>query len=251
MTNSLAVVTFEPTNGLPKDRYVNTFALKSDDPLSAAGVANGIASALDGFYNDTPAGLSMTMSQFISDSVSRATDAHRIQLYDLTGKEQAFLGGDGKIKVPAHGSPVYETTFTLGAAINPSSPMPPQVAIVATLRALGWASEPVEEPDDFDPGSAINRPRARHTGRHYLGPWSTGVTEEVSSESRPAGSIIDMIGKQYQSLENELDGVGTNLCVWSRMNGQLLTVTDVQIDNSFDIQRRRKAAPTGRTTFAL
>lgn len=247
MASTLVTVTFDPANGLADDKVVNTFAFNHASALDSV-LANALFGALDGFYNDVQPTAGIRMSSFLSDNLSRNANAVAMKAYDITGLE-GINPATGKVY--AHGSPKFETVSTLGAAVAAANPLPSQVAIVLTLRAFGWEDQPVEQADGSDPGSAVDRPRARYSGRIFLGPWNTGVLAELSNEARPQTTTVNLIGECAQRMTAEAQTAGANWAVWSRRDGDLRNISDVQVDNAFDIQRRRQARPTSRTTFVV
>lgn len=187
------------------------------------------------------------LSHYLSPDINRGAAAGQIKLYNVTND----LDGS------AHGSPWFSDTFTIGAS-GSASYLPSETAVVATLKAIGRDSEPVEVNDNADPGGpddpdvARDRPMQRATGRIYFGPLNNIA---MTAGGRPGNAIITDLGYAFQRLQATLNGfAATNyadLCVWSRKRAEFQVVEKVTIDNSFDSQRRRGPAPTARHTVSL
>lgn len=267
MTDLLVTATLPATNGLAEDDVVNTFAFQTVDPFDAGSQMDDIAAGLGVLYNVAPPESGVTLASRISEEIKRTTDAVIIRAYDITGKLQnvAYTKPNGQpgVKPPAHGSPIGVTTMTLGAEEGAPKPLPRQVAAVLTLRGQDWQTVPVEAADNApitrtgggdtvtDPGTAVDRPKQRLSGRLFLGPFNDNAIGDAPSSSNIGTNlrttIINAAGDAYSAWL----GLGLQWSVWSRTLGQLNEVTHIQVDDSWDIQRRRKKAPSTRTTLQV
>jgi hypothetical protein len=236
MPDALATVTLEPTNGIAKDRIVNTFAMSTPEG-ALSGFVDGISNCLQSFYNDVQASGS-TVASFLSAGLSRAVLATITRVYDITG----HLDGS------PHGSPVGLKAWQLGAVVGSTGALPEEVAVVLTTRGAAWAAAPVEAADAGDPGAAVDRPRQRRSGRVFIGPLHHGAVAAVANIARPSAGLQSTLLDAAEGLRDDLDALGIDWAVWSRVDAALNSITDVQVDDAFDTQRRRGAAPVGRQT---
>lgn len=236
MASALVTISIAATSGLAEDTVVNQFPFITDGSVGSA--APDLFDALNSFYNDVD-GAANNIAQFLSPHLGGTSPAAcTARLYDITGHE------DGS----PHGSPVSQTTFGLAAREDPSTALPEEVALVLTTRAVNWAAQPIEAPDGSDAGSAIDRPRQRYTGRIFLGPFNDSALSEVDGKSRPILALRTTILNKAEALHDEIAAAGHFWCVWSRSDEALRSITDVQVDDSWDTQRRRGVSPTARTT---
>lgn len=242
--NLLAVCTIPPTSGVPRDSVVNTFAVKAVTPITGAN-GGDLTTLLSRFYNQSTS-VGHSVSNYLSAELSRATGACTWDIYDVTGHE------DGT----AHGSPIFSDTMTLAEAANSAVQMPSECAIVVTLRGAGWQTALVDVPGGA-PGPAGNtHPRARLSGRLYVGPLCDTANNSKVAGSGPAQvnptvgtALLDAIQDVYDQLAAASESL--TLCVWSRAASLFTGVTHAQVDNAFDTQRRRGQDATTRTTRAL
>lgn len=236
---TLAVVEMPLKSGLPKDKIVNTFAIAEAGFLSSR--ATDYITAVSRVYTANEPTDGGTLGRRLSPAISRATNACAVKLYNITG----HLDGS------PHGSPYAVGTFTMPAALDAAG-LPEEVALVVTLEAANRADQFVERPDGSDPGSAVDRPRQRYTGRVYLGPWGFQQQEaDANSLSRPSGQILPLARAVLVRLAQEIDAIAPadecSLGVWSRADQAIRGVTDIRTDNAWDTQRRRGVAPTAVT----
>lgn len=88
--------------------------------------------------------------------------------------------------------------------------------------------------------AGANQPRTR--GRIYLGPFASGVMDE-----RPPAVLRNAV----LAFASDISGAGGVDALWqqvSKTTGARSDVTNWWVDNAWDTQRRRGAAPTGRLT---
>lgn len=232
----LATVTIPYTSGLSGDVMQNNFAIMADD-LWTPGDVGEISTALASFYNVAPVLGSNVLGSYLGGAVSRTASAGVIDIYDLAG----HLDGS------PHGSPVASDTFTLAPADGGAISLPQEAAMCITLRADGWSTALVEQPDaDVPPDGTRDRPKQRHSGRIFLGPLNSKAGSDrpnVDFRSSCRGAVIDLVAS--------LDVNGHALGVWSRKDATMRAAIDVQTDDAWDTQRRRGLQPTARQTSAL
>lgn len=234
---SLATVTLPHVSGFSEDDVMNTWVIESPSSWAPSLDLGEVTIPLAGFYNWLSPG-NHGVGQKISASISRASLACRIRLYDITD----HLDGSN------YGSPYAEDGFTLTA--NPSqSALPEEVALCMTLRANAWEAAAVEAPDGPDSGTAVDRPRQRLSGRVYLGPWTFDALGALTAgRQRPHTALQQVILDSGERLVDQLLVGNHTLNVWSRKNASVTPVTHLQVDDAWDTQRRRGADPLTRTT---
>jgi hypothetical protein len=247
MTDLLVTATHDNLNGANGDTAVNTFAFRMDVPFTQT-VAVDIANAIADFYNGSDPGNGVNaVSSYMSSTLDRSSGASRLRFYDITGLLQAVVPAGSpagtKPRPPAHGSPVYEDAFTLGAA-GAAASLPSQIACAITLRGRDALQEPVEGPGD-------TRPRARRSGRLFIGPLSTGASDQAANP-RPTAAFRNNLTIACERLQDNLVDGDYVWSIWSRAAGSLSGIERVEVDDSFDVIRSRKNPPTTRTvlTFA-
>lgn len=236
MPEALLTVTIAAASGLAEDAVVNTFPILTAGSVGSA--AADVFDAVNGFYNDDN-GAGDDIAVYMSNSLGGTSPAAcTARLYDISG----HLDGS------PHGSPVSETTFGLAARDVAGNSLPEEVSLVLTTRAAFWDAQPIERADGADPGSAIDRPRQRYSGRVFLGPWNDSGMTEVDGKSRPGVAMRTAILDAAERFHDELTAEGHAWAVWSRVDEVLRAINTVQIDDAWDTQRRRGVAPTARTT---
>lgn len=237
-----AVVQFPHVSGLPKDVQSLSFAVISSlsDTLTADRVKLGVEAYLG---NNGPGGLDM--SAYTSPCLSRAANAVIIDLYDVDGA----LGGG------PHGSEVAKRFTTLGPG-DGSAGLPSEVCSKVTLRAFDWQDQPVERPDGADPGSEVDRPRQRYTGGFYTCSLSDAAKDSPLQQTpRPKADFRTTLLQAVDQLWIAMNPVPltteVQLAVWSRADAAARVCDVAQVDNAFDIQRRKGEAATVRESVSL
>lgn len=220
-THSMSLAT------LPGSGGVETLA---NDALARTAIVEFFTTAAPG--NVDPMGL------HIATSRSRTVNACKVKTYDITG----HLSGT------PHGSPIGDSVFTLPAS-DSTKGLPDEVAVVVRLETLGRSSAPVEAPDSGDPGTEVDRPKQRQTGRFYFGPISAlgGHSVESGGGNRPSPTFIGNLLDAVEHLRDQLAGIvgGVyHIGVWSRQSAQIATASFAAVDDAWDIQRRRGPKPT-------
>jgi hypothetical protein len=240
MSRILVTATLPHVSAFPEDAFSNSFPFLGNVGDSAALVASEVMPAVAAFYTNVQS-TSQSVGTWIGPGVSRSSNACQLKAYDITGHE------DGS----PHGSPIATSTFTMPAAFGGEVPLPEEVALVVTTRGGGWTTAPIEAPDGSDPGAAIDRPRQRHSGRLYLGPFGETSNVASSGKARPDTTLITTILDACEDLQVAANANGHDWSVWSRTDADLRQIIEVQVDNAWDTQRRRGVAATSRTVRAI
>lgn len=244
MGDLLAVATIPSDTGLAADAVSNSFAIQI---VGDHGVGEPllIAEAVIDFYNAVPTGVdrigsnfNLPLSDWLSPILSTSPLACSVDIYDLAGHE------DGS----NHGSPIFSLPFTLDAPPAGNTPIPSEVACVGTLEALGRAAAAVNVPAGVPGPEGDTHPKARHSGRVFIGPLNNTAVVVLDGRAMPHTVLQDTI---LQGLLNLNDAVGflngtTNLGVWSRSDAMIRQIEAVSVDNAFDTQRRRGERATLR-----
>lgn len=243
MGQFLVTVTLPHTNGLAKDNFVNTFAVEQ----AAANVDAdylAVATAFDEFYAEMPAEGYRPLGAYLGSSVSRAANACTIKVYDITGKLLAVEDEEtGRMKPPPHGSPRHVGYFTMPAVADAQN-VPSQIASALTLRGRTALAQLVEDGQE--------RPRQQHSGRVFIGPFNEAAVEYAANGvCRPHPEFRNDAVYAAEGLQERLNFFDRALAVWSRKRGDLTVVTSVEMDDSFDVIRSRKATPTLRLKRAF
>jgi len=202
-------------NGLPEDRYINSFVF-TGAPAGAAALAAICVPLVVQFYNFT-AGTG-TVAQWLGPQCSRAANASKCIWYDL---------GQSPVRTP------HEVPFTLGGlsgGTGGSEPLPGEVALVLSLR------------------TTLNTARGR--GRIYLGPFNQASDQTgPAMDSQPSAAVRNDIAASAARLANQAVAGGCSWQVLSRAGGFITEVTHGYVDDAWDTQRRRGRAPTTRTQW--
>lgn len=86
-------------------------------------------------------------------------------------------------------------------------------------------------------------------GRIFLAPWQSSVFGSASPGPRPTTDIRNRALQLADALA-ALGGADIDWSVWSRVKSEATAVNQAWVDDSWDIQRRRKQRPTARTVKA-
>jgi len=244
----LAVVELPFQTGLARDKATNTFAFAEANP----GHANGdgfeeglILDAVQNIYETPHAELDdEALGFYLSPCLDRSANAGVIKLYDITG----HLDGS------PHGSPFAMRNITIADSTSVNG-LPEEVALVVTLEAKDRADQRIEVPDGVDPGTAVDRPRQRYTGRTYFGPWGLAETQSDAFDSaRPKTLLCAGLRALVARCAVEVDDASGDLIslgVWSRSDQAIRGITHVRTDDAWDTQRRRGVSPLAVTREAI
>lgn len=198
-------------SGLPRDSSVLTLWWGVDGTLDGTAgteIVNRIAGAFGAW------------GPYISAYVPRAAGNIDVKLFDMSVPEPRppFLPGWGFGPIP-------------NAATNTSLPLELAICLSFTSAVGPFIS-------------------ARSRGRIYLGPLvssvsSTGVAGTVP---RPTSAVIDAWLDGAEVLQTVISDSRVTWQQFSPTNNAANEVTSAWVDDEFDIQRRRGAEPTARTS---
>lgn len=244
--DNLAVVSIPSKSGIPADTIVNTWAYQDDGVRSPNDNADAFGGALVEFYNTVQASSSRSVANFLSSSLSRATNAAEIEFFHINGTAP----GTDKNGVPykpainggPHGSAFRAMTWTLAAETAGYTPAPSELA-----ACLSFHSPYQGAPEE----SGTTRPKARHRGRVYLGPLAmqSWAVEATTFRTYINTSVSGTIVAAAAALVNFGATSNPKWCVWSRENGVMQPVIGGWCDDAYDIQRRRGEKAKSRSTF--
>lgn len=221
--NVLAVVRLARVSGLPQDVCVNTFAFRDFITAALGTVAQNAVDKVKDFYNVENA--VDDVAEFIGPQISRGAAAHSIDIYDL---------GD-PVSLPM-GSPVLTSTMSL-------DPTGGGRAMVGEAAAtLSFHADLTDIPQEV----GNTRPAARRRGRVFIGPLQDGAVTNVN-EPLLSAACIAALHDSGEALRDS--GGNTDWAVWSRVEGLLRPVVGGFVDNAPDVQRRRGAGATSRSSF--
>lgn len=262
MSNMLWTVTLKAANGIARDDCVNTFAIDNHAVGLPSGAAQtAIADALAGFYNTVQTS-GKAVADFINGSRSRAAGDLVMKAYDITAALQRERVVNAKgvevWRTPNYGSPFSTFGRTLAAQGLGGSSLPAEVAVCMSLRTATRDTVQTEVPDADDDG-ATDRPKARRTGRIYIGPLHTGALAAAGDpgDRKVLDTLRTTLTQAATGLQTALKAMGTppagfSWDVWSRADGQSREVHQVVVDDAFDTMRKRgqRATATTVATFA-
>lgn len=246
---TLAIVTLGAASALPEDNVQNTFVFECETGFEDSEVdQDALITSIIGFYN-TATTTAYSVSKMIGASISRAANACEVALYDITGKlGNRGPGANGKEQgPPPHGSPFNVQMFQLATEEAGYVQLPGECSVCLTLRANTWEAAAVEAPDGSDSGTATDRPRQRLSGRLFVPRLNALFLEVVSGKAlfKDAGRTTLMDAADVLA-DSARTGIGAYWSVWSRQTASVNPITHVQVDNEFDIQRRRGYTATVR-----
>jgi hypothetical protein len=202
-------------SGLPEDRYITTWAFRTESNLAptTADTAN-VAILLGEFYNSTTAPATASLATNISAVVNKpACEVRVYRLGDLPPRQPII------------------TPISLGA-ITTSTSYPSEVAVVASFYA------------------GLNAPRRR--GRIYYGPLVAAVgTTDTANEGRvkPTTGVMTQLTTSMKRLQANAVNLSLRWCVLSQTDGTVKDITAGWCDDAFDTQRRRGEDAATRTLW--
>lgn len=218
-----AQVTIALDSGIPEDVITNTFYFDQDDN----GIVPDPEESYDTVYNRLGAFYGGFDELLFPSTIAGAT----LKIYDMRDPEPRVLR--------------YQNTYAF--ADTGGAPMINEAAV-----CLSFAAEPA---------AGVNPQRRR--GRVYLGPVAASVGTLVGSQLMVSSAVRTAIADAASTLATAYDVPGDPV---SSLSWAIYSPTtdaggatiddsfhDVQsgwVDNAFDIQRRRGAAATLRTTWS-
>lgn len=218
-----AQVTIPLDSGIPEDAIVNTFHFDGDDALGLQSVDSyydAVMTLLTGFY------------QAIDGEVfpSSVADEAVVRIYDLADPEQRIVRRQDTIPL---------TNIA-------ADPMPNEVALCMSIAAA--------------PAAGVNPQRRR--GRIFLGPIANTKVVVIGGQARPQLAMREAVAAAAATMaEGELLNIGdperVRWAIYSpttdeggaTLGDSFFDVVSGWIDDAWDTQRRRGAAPTARVTF--
>lgn len=231
MGHALAQVRLARTSGLPEDVVVNTFHfLTASDPVDGTDAAL-ITTRIENFYKVAGDATVNAVQTYLSNVL--ATSGHEIRVYDMG--------------LPEPRTPIR----TLAMSLTPgSAALPSEVALCVSYRRPLISG--------VDP--------ARRRGRIFVGPLSTAAAGATSAgDVRPIAAFQNSLAFAAQDLATPTTGspawsvYSAPAAAYTGKDGQpipanpgdLDAIVTVWVDNAFDTQRRRGAAPTSRVTLTV
>lgn len=229
----LVTVTLPYDTGRPEDIVTNTFTFFTDGAFTAADTME-LMDQVEKFY--TTIAIGNAVKDYMSGLLNNTAGACTMKAFDITG----HLDGS-----PV-GSPLNTKLWTLPSQVSgTATPLPTEVALAMTLEATGRSGQAVSVPGG-EPGPVGDvHPKARFTGRVFLGPFNTLANV---SGSPPAAMIAD-INARASSLKADalVQAPAWKWGVWSRKDAVVREVDFVSIDNAFDTIRSRGLRAGTRT----
>lgn len=219
-----AQVSIPLDSGIPEDAIVNTFHFDDDDDPVAApdDTRDFIMSLLTAFYQDIDGVM------FGQNVGAEAT----VKLYDMADA------------LPRQ--PLYTETIALAPlASGIDLTLPNEVALCLSFAAAG--------------ASGVNPQRRR--GRVFLGPVHYAASSMVGSQCRPLAAVRDAVAAAAETMADGYEHPASPgyRCRWSiyspttdatsSLADSFNDVISGWVDDAFDTQRRRGAAPTTRSLF--
>lgn len=224
--------------GLTRDLAVNDFHFYVNDFADEAAVFTDIKDRVFDFFTVSEVGGALTISDYLSGHIDRANC--RFKLYVYTGLTS--------------GEPVGEQGFVLPELTTGTYNMPDEVAVCTSYSGHGNATN-----------TAILT-RKRRTGRLYLGPLNSGVTDGATGTNNPnitdtaqltiATRTVELAKKSWVISGGVVTGPqNAQWSVWSRTSGaadsSLTPIYSGWVDNEYDTQRRRGQDASHREAWSL
>lgn len=205
-------------SGLARDVFVNTFhfnkipgGVPSDADLTTLG------NLIRDFYTVNIDSADGTIDSWMSQAVDRGANKCSVKLYRLN---------DSPPRAP------FVVPFTLGPYVGSSEGMPREVALCLSYKC-------------------VTKPGPRGRGRVYVGPLRHEVVTHVTvGEYRPSNTFMGSLLTAGIALRNLSGTANLPWQVYSKMDSvqHMHTITDLWVDNEFDIQRPRGLRSTSRRT---
>lgn len=216
MTLHRATVTLPYVTNIPRDVATNTFwfELPNDPPWTT------LSGRLVEFYNEEVAPATYGLHRYLSQHISRATNACTIEWYNMTQPEPRV--------------PVHTTSFTLDVSAA-SANLPNEISLCASFQA------PTQS----------GMPQSRRRGRVYLGPFTTAVNGSSGTEPGRPDAVLRTAAAAACARLAGYNDTFQYWGVYSRVNGSIAEITNGWVNNEWDTQRRRQPAPTSRDTWSI
>lgn len=215
---ALAQAFLPNVSGIVEDGYVNTFHFETPGADVSGGDAAQIVTAVAEFYVDVRT--TDAVGQYLGESISRVASACQVKVYDL---------GQAEPRVP-----IDIGSFTMPAPAS-GDELPSEVALCLSYKGQIIAGDVP----------------ARHRGRIYIGPLTTGAASFATTPCRPLGALQTDLLDAAEALQDAATLGGFAWVVYSRVDAAPYIINDAWVDNAFDTQRRRGAPPTSRATRSI
>jgi len=228
-------------NGLGEDSILNRIHVFHTTAQLSIVEQTSVNLAMGNFLALDTAGASSSISSYLSNDLNLL----------LGGPKTRFR----LVGPPPPNPPYGELNLSASAARVDSTDLPEEVAAVMSFKGY--------------PAAGV--PGARRRNRIYLGPFNTGVLEHLNNRTVVKAAFRDLVAFAAKRLYDEIGAIGggANGISWvgvsrapygapvppstSPTPGPVVSFPLDQgwIDDAFDTQRRRGAAPMIRKTFDL
>lgn len=216
ITNVLAELIMPDQDGLALDETINTFSFIDDGSAS-------LTTWFDSLLNGTSGAQAHPLSYYIGASRSRTADAVQVRYYDVS----AHLDGT------PHGGPFEVDTLTLGAS-GGSQALPEQVCVTVSF---------------YDALTVGGITTGRHRGRVFFGPLDVAcAATDTFGRLIPAPAFLTDLDIAFSRFGGLTAGAWA---LWSRADAAMHAVTAGFIEDTFDVQRRRRLEASSRSTFTV
>jgi hypothetical protein len=205
---------FMGLSGLPKDQFVNTFHFIG--ATDTGPTLDPLGEAVKAFYANTFTGSSTSVGSWMGFTSS--SPGARIKIYDIAD--------------PPHAPPRWDETYTPGAhGASAGNHLPTELAVCLSYSAAF--------PISVDP--------KRRRGRIYVGPMGVSALEtSTSTDAMVKDTVQNVIKGAALGFAALAVTAGYDWAVYSPTDGAAYSITNVYVDNAWDIQRRRGLKATTR-----
>lgn len=214
MPHIRSMVEFNRVSQLAEDKIVNTFHFRV--PVASDAALDIIETRINNFYELVPPGATVDVRNDMGGALLHTT-GHTIKHYNMD-----LLPPRPPLRVDP-----------LDYVPNAASSLPAEVALCLSFRAALVAG--------------LNPKRRR--GRIYVGPYAIGSAATTGPDSRPASGVTDRLARAGKALMDASSSTTAEWMVYSEVSNSLALVEHVWVDNAWDTQRRRGAAPSARSSF--
>jgi hypothetical protein len=200
--------------GIPEDVVTNVWSLQFTTLAPTTSNWDDVRTRLQTFYQNVYAVGSLLSAQWLRPALTRWKG------YDLND--------------PSPRAPRYDTVAAITVA-STTSAAAPETAVCLSFQGVLLSGTP----------------QARRRGRIFLGGLATPLSQGSTTTFPEVGvTPRTTIAAAATALKTGLSADGWTWSVLSRMDDAMVTVDNGWIDNAADIQRRRGARATARTTFS-
>jgi hypothetical protein len=228
-----ATVTLRRSTGLPEDSVMNVFHFAvATDPGVEDPDFDIVTNQIRLFYD--------AFGTWVNASINRSAYAHSVD-FRVVHPGGAGAGDDTES--------VLLGTRAWGFADGPttSTCLPAECASCLSFVGSGAAAVPEE--------SGATRPRSRHRGRAYIGPFipDANVTDATTKRSEVASALRGAIctSASVHLVDGCTELAGWILSVYSPTNGVSYPVEMVWMDDAWDIIRSRGEQAVSRLEIAV